>query len=82
MVPQESVLFSGSILENLMSMAEDAKFERAMLACKMAGIHSDIENLPEGYQTANELKGKVTILFITHKVPKSLKVDAHLKLSR
>lgn len=33
-------------------------------------------------QTANELKGKVTILFITHKVPKSLKVDAHLLLGK
>lgn len=131
-VPQESVLFSGSILENLMSVAEDATFERAVLACKMAGIHSDIENLPEGYQTivgergaglsggqrqrlaiarallrrprvlifdeavsglddtameqiaqtANELKGKVTVLFITHKVPRSLKVDAHLQLGK
>jgi subfamily B ATP-binding cassette protein HlyB/CyaB len=129
-VPQESVLFSGTIIENLMSVAADATMERAVLACKMAGIHNDIENLPEGYQTkigergaglsggqrqrlaiarallkrpkvlifdeavaslddeaaahvaaaVNDLTGKVTVLFITHKVPRNLKVGQHIKL--
>jgi ATP-binding cassette, subfamily B, bacterial HlyB/CyaB len=129
-VPQESVLFTGSIIENLMAVAQDATFERAVLACKMAGIHDTIENLPEGYQTkvgergaglsggqrqrlaiarallkrprvlifdeavaslddaaaeqvakaVNEVRGKVTVLFITHKVPKGLVVDQQLRL--
>lgn len=129
-VPQESVLFSGSVIENLMAVAPDATMERAVLACKMAGVHSVVENLPEGYQTklgergsglsggqrqrlaiarallkrprvlifdeavaslddesmehiattANELRGKVTILFVTHKVPASLLVDQRLTL--
>jgi ATP-binding cassette, subfamily B, bacterial HlyB/CyaB len=94
-------------------------------ACRMAGIHSVIEALPQGYQTevgergaglsggqkqrlaiarallkgpkvlifdeatsaldtataqnfartVNSLKGKVTMLFITHALPKGLEVD-------
>jgi ATP-binding cassette, subfamily B, bacterial HlyB/CyaB len=129
-VPQDSVLFSGTIIENLMSVATDATLERAVLACQMAGIHRDIENLPEGYQTkigergaglsggqrqrlaiarallkrpkvlifdeavaslddesashvaaaVNDLAGKVTVLFITHKVPGNLRVGKHLRL--
>lgn len=131
-VPQDSVLFSGTILENLMSVAQDATMERAVLACKMAGIHSAIENMENGYQTVigergaglsggqrqriaiarallkrpkvlvfdeavaslddqagahvaqavNQLRGKVTVLFITHKVPAILQVDAHVQLAR
>lgn len=129
-VPQESVLFTGTVIENLMAVSSDATFERAVLACKMAGIHEVIENLPEGYQTklgergaglsggqrqrlaiarallkrprvlifdeavaslddaaaeqvaqaVNGVRGKVTVLFITHKVPKGLVVDQHLTL--
>lgn len=129
-VPQESVLFTGTIIENLMAVASDATLERAVLACRMAGVHEVIENLPEGYQTklgergaglsggqrqrlaiarallkrprvlifdeavaslddaaaeqvakaVNEVRGKVTVLFITHKVPKGLVVDQHLTL--
>lgn len=129
-VPQESVLFTGTIIENLMAVASDATLERAVLACRMAGIHEVISNLPEGYQTmlgergaglsggqrqrlaiarallkrprvlifdeavaslddaaaeqvakaVNEVRGKVTVLFITHKVPQSLVVDQHLTL--
>lgn len=129
-VPQESVLFSGTIIENLMSVAADATMERAVLACKMAGVHEEVERLPEGYQTrvgergaglsggqrqrlavarallkrprvlifdepvaslddesaahvaaaVNDLAGKVTVLFITHKVPRNLKVGQHIKL--
>lgn len=129
-VPQESVLFSGSVIDNLMAVAPDASMERAILACKLAGIHQVVENLPEGYQTkigergaglsggqrqrlaiarallkrpqvlifdesvaslddaaaeqvakaVNDLRGKVTVLFITHKVPRNLVIDSHLKL--
>lgn len=129
-VPQDSVLFSGTIIDNLLSVASDATMERAVLACRMAGVHDTVENLPEGYQTrigergaglsggqrqrlaiarallkrprvlifdeavaslddesaehiartVNDLRGKVTVLFITHKVPKGLVVDRHLQL--
>jgi ATP-binding cassette, subfamily B, bacterial HlyB/CyaB len=129
-VPQESLLFSGTIIENLMSVATDATMERAILACKMAGIHSTIENMPSGYQSTigergaglsggqrqrlavarallkrpkvlifdeavaslddesaahiahsvNGLRGKVTMLFITHKIPAALQVDSRIQL--
>lgn len=32
-------------------------------------------------QTVNQLRGKVTMLFITHKVPAGLHVDAHVHLT-
>ncbi len=130
-VPQEILLFSGTIYENLTLANPHASFEQIILACQMAGIHETIEQLPQGYQTPigehgtglsggqkqriaiarallrqpsvlifdeavsnldpqtaeqfaqtiNKLKGKVTILFITHQLPKSLQVDDVVKLS-
>jgi ATP-binding cassette, subfamily B, bacterial HlyB/CyaB len=124
-VPQETVLFSGSILDNLKLANPYASFEQVVVACRMAEIHATIEELPEGYQTAigergaglsggqrqrlaiarallkspkilifdeatsgldpltaeqvgrtiSALKGKVSILFIAHQVPRSLAVD-------
>ncbi len=129
-VPQEAVLFAGTILDNLMMGAPTATLEQAVQACQMAGIHDVIENLPKGYQTeigergiglsggqrqrvaiarallkrprilvfdeatsgldetaaekiaetVNALRGKVSMLFIAHKVPKSLQVDRHMEL--
>lgn len=129
-VPQEAVLFAGTILDNLLMGAPSATLEQAVQACKMASIHADLENLPKGYQTevgergvglsggqrqrvaiarallkrpkvlvfdestsgldetsaervaetVNALRGKVSILFISHKVPKSLRVDRHVEL--
>lgn len=129
-VPQESVLFTGTVLENLLCADESATFERAVLACKLAGVHDVVEGFAEGYQTklgergaglsggqrqrlaiarallkrpkvlifdeavaslddesmehiarsVNDLRGKVTVLFVTHKVPRSLKVDQHVRL--
>jgi subfamily B ATP-binding cassette protein HlyB/CyaB len=129
-VPQETVLFSGTIYDNLQMASPDASFEQITAACKMAEIHSVIEALPKGYQTEigergaglsggqkqrvaiarallkrpsilvfdeatsaldgptaehfartiNSLKGKVTMLFITHGLPKGLKVDAVFRL--
>jgi subfamily B ATP-binding cassette protein HlyB/CyaB len=124
-VPQETVLFSGTILENLTLANPYASFEQIVAACRMAEIHSTIEALPEGYQTPigergvglsggqrqrlaiarallkgpkilifdeatssldpltaeqvgrtiSALKGRVSILFIAHQVPKSVAVD-------
>lgn len=50
-VPQETILFSGTILENLLMANPHASFEEAISACQTAEIHLAIENLPEGYQT-------------------------------
>ncbi len=50
-VPQESVLFSGTLLENLLEAAPSVPFEQVVKACQMAGIHDVIQAMPEGYQT-------------------------------
>ncbi len=50
-VPQEPVLFSGSIHENLLRADASATLDDMVLACRAAGIHTFIEALPEGYQT-------------------------------
>lgn len=129
-VPQETVLFSGTILDNLKLANPYATFEQVVAACKMAEIHGDIEPLSDGYQTAigergvglsggqrqrlaiarallkgpkvllfdeatssldahtaeqigrtvNSLKGRVTILFIAHQMPRSLSVDQIIRI--
>lgn len=129
-VPQETILFSGTIMQNLQAGNPMATFDLVVQATKMAGIHQVIEQLPNGYQTEvgergvglsggqkqrlaiarallkrpkvlifdeatsaldgntaegfaqtiNQLKGKVTMLFITHALPKSLAIDAVLQL--
>jgi subfamily B ATP-binding cassette protein HlyB/CyaB len=130
-VPQETMLFSGTIYDNLQMASPNATFEHIIAACKMAEIHGVIEALPQGYQTEigergaglsggqkqriaiarallkrpsilvfdeatsaldgptaeqfahtiNALKGKVTMLFITHGLPQGLKVDAVFRLT-
>lgn len=129
-VPQETVLFSGTIYENLLMANPHATFDHVVQACRMAEIHDTIEKLPQGYQTEigergvglsggqkqrlaiarallkrpkilifdestsnldphtaehfartiNQLKGKVTMLFITHALPKSLQVDKTVRI--
>jgi subfamily B ATP-binding cassette protein HlyB/CyaB len=129
-VPQETVLFSGTIYDNLQMASPLASFAQIVTACQMAEIHAAIEALPQGYQTEigergaglsggqrqriaiarallkrpsilifdeatsaldsqtaehfahtiNALRGKVTMLFITHGLPKGLKVDAIYRL--
>lgn len=124
-VPQETVLFSGTIYDNLIIANPHVSFERLIQACKFAEIHDTIEQLPKGYQTEigehgvglsggqkqriaiarallkqpkilifdeatssldhhtaehfartiNSLKGKVAMLFVTHQLPRGLKVD-------
>jgi subfamily B ATP-binding cassette protein HlyB/CyaB len=129
-VPQETVLFSGTIHENLQSANPHATFEQIVHAAKLAEIHDVIEKLPNGYQTpigergsglsggqrqrlaiarallkrpkilifdeatsaldpqtaehfaatVNQLRGKVTMLFITHALPKNLQVDEIIRI--
>jgi subfamily B ATP-binding cassette protein HlyB/CyaB len=130
-VPQETTLFSGTILDNLRMANPFASFEQVVAACKMAEIHSVVESLPNGYQTeigergaglsggqrqrlaiarallkgprilifdeatssldtqtaelfgrtVNSLKGRVTILFIAHALPRTLQVDGVVRIA-
>jgi subfamily B ATP-binding cassette protein HlyB/CyaB len=50
-VPQETVLFSGSLYDNLLIANPHASFDDIVRACRMAEIHDVIEALPQGYQT-------------------------------
>lgn len=50
-VPQDTILFSGTIYDNLVLANPHASFEQVIQACKLAEIHETIEKLPEGYQT-------------------------------
>ncbi len=50
-VPQETVLFSGTLYDNIMMGNPLGHFDEMVLACKAAGIHDVIEALPQGYQT-------------------------------
>ncbi len=124
-VPQETILFSGTILDNLRMGNPAASFEQVTQAAQLAGIHTTIEQLPQGYETEigergaglsggqkqrvaiarallkrpkilifdeatsaldehtaegfahtiNQLKGRVSMVFITHALPRGLKVD-------
>jgi subfamily B ATP-binding cassette protein HlyB/CyaB len=129
-VPQETILFSGTLYANLLMANPHATFEQVVHACRMAEIHDVIEQLPQGYQTEigergvglsggqkprmaiarallkqpqilifdeatssldsataehfaatiNQLRGKVTMLFITHALPKGLQVDEVVRI--
>ena len=131
-VPQETVLFSGTIYENLALADPHASFEQIIEACRMAEIHRTVEALPQGYQTPigergaglsggqkqrlaiarailkkprvlifdeatsaldaetaeqfaktiNAFRGKVTMIFITHALPRQLLVDEVIHISR
>jgi subfamily B ATP-binding cassette protein HlyB/CyaB len=131
-VPQETILFSGTLYDNLLMANPHATFEQVVNACKMAEIHTAIEALPQGYQTEigergvglsggqkqriaiaralikqprilifdeatssldqhtaehfantiNGLKGKVTMLFIAHGIPKNLQVDEVVRIGQ
>jgi ATP-binding cassette, subfamily B, bacterial HlyB/CyaB len=50
-VPQETMLYSGSLHENIVLGNPHASFEDVIAACKAAGIHDTIEALPQGYQS-------------------------------
>ena len=130
-VPQETVLFAGTLHDNLLLADPLASFASVVQACKLAGIHATIEALPQGYATdvgergaglsggqrqriaiarallkrprilvfdeatasldaplADEiaatihgLRGRATIVFITHRVPPTLKPDRVLHLA-
>jgi len=130
-VPQETILFSGTVLENLLLANPLATFEMAVQSAKVAEIHETIEALPAGYKTdvgergvglsggqrqriaiaravlkrprilifdeatsgldvevadhfaatIARFKGKVTILFVTHRAPERLVPDRIVRLT-
>lgn len=129
-VPQETVLFSGTVYENLLSANPLASFDEVIGACRYAEIHDFLESLPQGYrtligehgaglsggqkqriaiarallkrpsilifdeatsqldahtaeqlgETVSRLRGRITVLFIAHHVPASLKPDRRIDL--
>lgn len=51
MVLQDTWLFAGTIFDNIAYGKENATMEEVVAAAKMAGIHSFIKRLPNGYDT-------------------------------
>jgi lipid A export ATP-binding/permease protein msbA len=50
-VPQETFLFGGTILENIRYANQNASVEEVIEAAKMANAHEFIEKLEQGYET-------------------------------
>jgi len=50
-VPQETFLFSGTIMDNIRYGRIDASDEEVIAAAKIVGAHEFIERLPRGYET-------------------------------
>ncbi|HEY5560448.1 MAG TPA: ABC transporter ATP-binding protein [Clostridiaceae bacterium] len=51
LVPQKTVLFTGSVIDNIRWGKEEATLEEVMEATELARIHDFIASLPEGYNT-------------------------------
>ncbi len=56
-VPQETVLFSGTLRDNIRYGKPDASEEEVIAAAKAAQAHDFIINLPDGYDTRVEERG-------------------------
>ena len=56
-VPQESVLFSGSVRDNIRYGKPEAEDEEVIAAAQAAQAHEFILSLPEGYDTRLEQRG-------------------------
>ena len=83
-VTQDTYLFNGTILENLLYAKEDATKEEIENACKIANIHDFIMSLPNGYNTVVGNRGlklsggekqRVSIARVVLKDPKILILD-------
>ena len=56
-VPQETVLFSGTVRDNIRYGKPDATEQEVMAAAQAAQAHDFIMNLPQGYDTRVEERG-------------------------
>jgi ATP-binding cassette, subfamily B, multidrug efflux pump len=56
-VPQETILFSGSVRDNIRFGKPDASDDEVIAAAKAAQAHDFITNLPNGYDTRIEERG-------------------------
>ena len=83
-VPQDSLLFDGSIQENIALTRPEASFEEIQTAAKVACAHSFIQALPSGYSTkvgerGSNLSGgqrqRIAIARMVLKRPKILILD-------
>ena len=83
-VSQDTYLFNGTIMENLLYAKEDATKEEIIDACKKANIHDFIASLPQGYDTLVGNRGlklsggekqRVSIARVILKDPKILILD-------
>ncbi|HVF63182.1 MAG TPA: peptidase domain-containing ABC transporter [Casimicrobiaceae bacterium] len=50
-VPQETTLFSGTLLDNLQLGNALASFEQVVQACKVVDVHATVEALRDGYRS-------------------------------
>ncbi|HXF92064.1 MAG TPA: ABC transporter ATP-binding protein [Nitrospiraceae bacterium] len=57
LVPQETILFGGTILDNIRYGREDATEEEVLAASRAAHAHEFISTLPDGYRTVVGEKG-------------------------
>ena len=84
MVTQDTYLFNGTILENLLYAKEDATLEEIENACKVANIYDFIVSLPDKFNTVVGNRGlklsggekqRVSIARVVLKNPKVLILD-------
>ena len=130
-VPQETVLFSGSVADNVAMGKPEASIDEIVQACRLAELHEVIDSLPEGYDTllgehgvglsggqrqrlaiaramlrrpkvllldeatsqldaataaalyttVNRLKGRLTLVIVSHEQPAALDVDVCIDLA-
>ncbi len=58
-VPQETYLFPGTIMENVLMANPEATREDVIEVCKKLGVHEFIMKLPKGYETTAGEAGKL-----------------------
>ena len=58
-VPQETYLFPGTIMENILMANPEASEEDVIRVCKELGVHDFIMRLPKGYNTSAGEAGKL-----------------------
>ncbi|ASJ09680.1 ABC transporter [Thermococcus siculi] len=58
-VPQETYLFPGTIMENILMANPEASEEDVIRVCRQLGVHEFIMRLPKGYETSAGEAGKL-----------------------